>query len=173
MLRAKSLNKFVLTSTLLVFVTFIFLISILLYISLNEYIKKEAVKKAESAAILTVSYIEKQFERALLNARFLSFLLETIKDQSNPSRDDVVKILKNIVENNSEFLGAWVVFEPDAFDARDYEYTNSPGAIKTEDLYHTTTVLMGIIWKAVTDTMTLLHFQTGTAFLKRQDLKQL
>jgi len=130
LLRAKSLNKFVLTSTLLVFVTFIFLISILLYISLNEYIKKEAVKKAESAAILTVSYIEKQFERALLNARFLSFLLETIKDQSNPSRDDVVKILKNIVENNSEFLGAWVVFEPDAFDARDYEYTNSPGADK-------------------------------------------
>lgn len=130
LLRAKSLNKFVLTSTLFVFVSFIFLISIFLYISLNEYIKKEAVKKAESAAMLTVSYVEKQFERALLNARFLSFLLETTKAQSNPSRDDVIKILKNIVENNSEFLGAWVVFEPDAFDARDYEYINSPGADK-------------------------------------------
>jgi len=75
LLGAKSLNKFVLTSTLFVFVSFIFLISIFLYISLNEYIKKEAVKKAESAAMLTVSYVEKQFERALLNARFLSFFV--------------------------------------------------------------------------------------------------
>lgn len=50
--------------------------------------------------------------------------LVTMKREGNASREAVLKIQKRAVEQNKEFIGISVLWEPDAFDGRDARYAN-------------------------------------------------
>ncbi|MEL7563376.1 MAG: methyl-accepting chemotaxis protein [Dehalobacterium sp.] len=50
--------------------------------------------------------------------------LITLKHSNNISRTAVLEIQKKAVEQNKEFIGISIIWEPDAFDGRDAEFTN-------------------------------------------------
>lgn len=47
------------------------------------------------------------------------------------SREDILSVLKSLVEKNPEILGAYVGYEPNAFDGRDKDYVNQYGHDQT------------------------------------------
>jgi methyl-accepting chemotaxis protein len=49
--------------------------------------------------------------------------LIALKKNNNPNREYVLEILKKAVEQNKEFVGISIVWEPNAFDGRDADFT--------------------------------------------------
>ncbi|SDC10963.1 methyl-accepting chemotaxis protein [Pelagirhabdus alkalitolerans] len=49
---------------------------------------------------------------------------ETIESNQLTSREDLIQIIKQTLQENSSFLGTWVAYEPNAFDQNDASFKN-------------------------------------------------
>lgn len=49
---------------------------------------------------------------------------ESIENNQITTRDDVINIIKQELEENKSYLGTWVAYEPNAFDQKDSVYQN-------------------------------------------------
>ena len=67
--------------------------------------------------------IKAELETALDAANTLAQVLTSIED-IELSRDEVNAMLKNVLLKNSDFVGVYTLWEPDAFDGRDAEFVN-------------------------------------------------
>jgi methyl-accepting chemotaxis protein len=66
---------------------------------------------------------------ALETARTLANALSTVKSaRAELSREAVDSILKTTLERNSDFVGVYTAWEPDAFDRQDSRFVNRPGS---------------------------------------------
>jgi methyl-accepting chemotaxis protein len=93
--------------------------------------QKAAVKSAhdlasESGQAIATS-VQREIETAADSARTLAETMEAMKLQKNTNRDLVSGIIKQIADSHPEFLGAWTIWEPNAFDGQDVKFTNKPG----------------------------------------------
>jgi len=89
-----------------------------------------ATKYARVQAKHTASSIKGELEAALDTARALTHMLAAIKDDEfniEVSRDEVGGILKNVLEENSQFAGIYTGWEPDAFDNMDIAFAHTEG----------------------------------------------
>lgn len=72
--------------------------------------------------------VEDSLNRAMSTARSLARVMEAnIQGSQSMSREDVNRILRQLLEANPDLLGTYVAFEANAFDGRDNEYVNKPG----------------------------------------------
>lgn len=79
-----------------------------------------------------ISYQIKSFiEDGLIASRILANTMEGLKESGFTNRAEIDAMLKKVVEKNDFFLGAWTVWEPDAFDGNDYLYRNSETSDET------------------------------------------
>ena len=58
-------------------------------------------------------------------ARSATFAIEGIRESGVPDRKAASFILRNILINNPQILGSWVIYEKDAFDGNDKSHLNS------------------------------------------------
>ncbi len=84
-------------------------------LSSSSYSASEIAGKGYAAEVMG------RLDDGLMAAEQLSIVAGALKGMGT-SREDAVRLLEHYIVENSEFGGAWFVFEPDAFDGRDSEY---------------------------------------------------
>ena len=87
----------------------------------------EALDKAKEMAYRHGNQVQASVEVALDAARTLAHSLEGMKKRGVPPRDMIDGILKNVLEQNPSFIGAWTCWEPNALDGRDQDFINAVG----------------------------------------------
>jgi len=89
---------------------------------------QNAVAQATSKAITESLRIRSDITSGLGAARSLSQAVEGLKLGENATREQVINIQRLLTERNSEFLGVWTGWEPNAFDGRDADFINGDGS---------------------------------------------
>lgn len=77
--------------------------------------------------------IKAELEIALDEARALASVFEASAQADKPilNRDQANQILKHFTETHPNFLGSWLIFEPNAFDGKDADFINTKGHDQT------------------------------------------
>lgn len=77
--------------------------------------------------------IKAELEVALDEARALAKVFEATMQADEPilNRDQANHILKHFLKTHPNFLGTWVIFEPNAFDGKDADFVNTKGHDQT------------------------------------------
>ena len=89
-----------------------------------------AKKYARTQAKQIANHIRVELVAALDTARALTYTLAAIKDDDlkiEIGRDEVSGVLKNVLENNPQFVGIWTGWEPDTFDHLDIAFAHTEG----------------------------------------------
>jgi len=92
----------------------------------NRLIAKET---SQHYGYLVRGEIEVALDEARALADVFGALINSKKDDF--SRDAANVVLKNLIEKNKNFLGAYVLFEPNAFDGKDKDFINAIGHDQT------------------------------------------
>ncbi|MGM0611552.1 MAG: methyl-accepting chemotaxis protein [Thermodesulfobacteriota bacterium] len=88
--------------------------------------RKDAVAHVKEKARKHASNVAIKLEDAQDKSAALSAVLKGYKKQdSMPNREVVNAMLESFLEENPQFLGVWTVWEPDAFDGRDVEFSGT------------------------------------------------
>ena len=92
----------------------------------NRLVAKET---SQHYGYLVKSEIEVALDEARALADFFGALINSQKTEF--SRDSANVVLKSFIEKNKNFLGAYVLFEPNAFDGKDKNFINATGHDQT------------------------------------------
>jgi PAS domain S-box-containing protein len=108
---------------LLLFVATIFITTLVVigYSSSNNAYKK-ADKLASLKAQKIAASVKNYLDLAMITTKEASIIIETIRKEGHIDRDDVLLILKVILENNKNYYATWTMWEPNAFDNLDSIY---------------------------------------------------
>jgi methyl-accepting chemotaxis protein len=88
----------------------------------------EALDKAEQIAYRYGGSVKAEIEVAMDAARTTAQLFEGMKNGTViPDRMDLNRMLKQLLERNSHFIGVWTCWEPNALDGRDAEFVGKEG----------------------------------------------
>ena len=78
------------------------------------------------------NYVKNIMDRPNDVARAVASMFMGLKSEGDEiTREIAIKMLKRTLEEHSEILGLWTVWEPGAFDGKDSLYVNRPGHDKT------------------------------------------
>lgn len=100
-------------------VTYLFII-----ISVISNTTKEAKDKTKEMAGHYSNEIQAVIEDGLVTARTLAESFEGMKESQNVSRDVMITMLKHVLSNNKNYIGAWTCWEPNALDGQDSKNIN-------------------------------------------------
>ena len=103
-------------------------------ISLRNSSLQAAEQEAVAVAQQDAARVEIELNGALETARTLAQALASIKSGEIPatlSRDQVNAMLRQVLQENPQFLGIYTLWEPDAFDGLDSNYVNTEAHDKT------------------------------------------
>lgn len=113
-----------------VLIVFIALFGTVSYITRNESI--------EQAKLLSLGLsreyaqeMKNQLEPPLIVARTVAGILEGMINTGSGYREQVKRILREVLERDDRFVGVWSCWEPNAFDFRDANFASSPGHDET------------------------------------------
>ena len=125
-IRLKLQGKITLLVLSAVLIVFIALFGIISYITRSESV--------EQAKLLSLSLsreyaqeMKNQLEPPLIVARTVAGILEGIVNTGSGYREQVKRILRDVLERDDRFVGVWSCWEPNAFDFRDANFASSPG----------------------------------------------
>ena len=97
--------------------------------SMYQMAKENSENAATEKANYFSSRVKAEIEVPLDMARSLAHAISS--DQNSQAealgRDEVSEMLRQIVMRNPNFLGAWTLWEPNAFDGQDSQFANSEG----------------------------------------------
>jgi len=121
-----------LNNKLLILITFFsaFIIVIIIVLYTNKT-KKADFSKADlilESKVKDVAYLNKiEFERTFLNIKSVFSIIEGYRSISDlQKRNYFIQALSKVVENNPEFTGIGMIWEPYAFDGLDSMFNDSP-----------------------------------------------
>lgn len=105
----------------------IILAGLLVYVGTanNRMAVDSAVSLAETSAEKVAVSVQKELELAMNAARTLADSFAGMKSSGMADRETVHAMLKKVLESNASYLGTWTVWEPNAFDGLDSNYTNT------------------------------------------------
>ena len=87
------------------------------------------LQMANLAAIeKTQNYANSFNARLVANQEIGRTLAHTLEKYRTNDRQEIIDTLENLLDKNPEILGAYVGYEPDAFDRMDEGFANSPGS---------------------------------------------
>ena len=123
----RSIKTKMLTSILIVvlaiFITSIGFITVSSYrIQQREtlnYVKSETEKYAE--------IVQDELTKALSISTTTAEVFAGIKQNGSENREEIISIMKTIIERNTDLVGIWTVWEPNKLDGKDSEYANKTG----------------------------------------------
>ncbi|MDX9800641.1 MAG: methyl-accepting chemotaxis protein [Spirochaetia bacterium] len=134
---SKKINKKSIRNKLVIFmassIIIIFLISGFVISAMVFNIqKKDATLYMEALSRENANLADTQLELAMDAARAAADIFSLFEYVNADNRRELFSaFLKKIVNNNSDFLGAWTCWEPDALDGRDESFKNTPGHDET------------------------------------------
>lgn len=98
----------------------------------SEHITTISTELAETVAKEKANEANQRISNAIIAARTLAETMEAVvKDNNSLTREQANTIIKRLLEENPEYLGILVAFEPNVFDGKDSEYVNAPGHDET------------------------------------------
>jgi methyl-accepting chemotaxis protein len=113
------LNVYILTAFFIVF-----------SITLAVIVKNAADKSRESAREFAelkgkevASKIKNYFDYAMQSSNTLVQTALAMKEDGDPSRELVHAMMKNVLEKNENYYAVWTMWEPNAFDGKDEQYS--------------------------------------------------
>lgn len=118
-------GKTMLTILIPVLLTFLLVIGYSSY-SFYEEQKISAEATAEAISEKYANELEAEFEIANDAARTISNIAAGFIENGD-SREILDNSIRKVLENNEDFSGVWMGFEPNAFDGKDEEYINTEG----------------------------------------------
>jgi methyl-accepting chemotaxis protein len=128
MLKFKSLKTKLITmigfAVLISFITTIFFVTI----RSNDMAKRSSFKEAKQTALNYGNYVKAEIEVGMDSARALAQACEGLKNAEKIDREALNSMLKNVLEENQNFLAVWSVWEPNALDGKDDEFINKAGS---------------------------------------------
>lgn len=93
---------------------------------------QSAQKEVELTAQSESSLIQRELDTAMDSARTLAATLKGIKtDRSSLSRGQVNALLKEVLIENPNYTGVYTLWEPNAFDGKDFQFVGSAGHDET------------------------------------------
>jgi len=123
----KKTNKSLTIAIIITIITAMVFLFLFLFLGINH--RKDVYNDAKILAteISRKASIEMEvyLSKAILIARSMEQQALIIKKLNGP-RQDIYSILVNVLRDNPNFLGAWTLWEPNAFDGKDYMHTNDP-----------------------------------------------
>ena len=90
--------------------------------------KKQAMAYGDDLSQRYAADVKATVGDALNQARALRAALEGLKEGGTPRREDIDKILYNLLATHSSYLGSWTGWEPNALDGLDANYANAPSS---------------------------------------------
>ena len=127
------LKKLRLTGKLMASIGVVAMISFIVTVS---FITINATKLAKKNAIMLIEAQSREYsneirlaiEDAFAASRTLAYSVKRMKEQNNLiKRETLISMIEGILKENKNFLGIWLVLEPNAFDGLDSKYKNKPG----------------------------------------------
>ena len=103
------------------------IINLVIIINVTNNTTKEAMDKTKEISSRYSNDIQLIIEEALVTARTLAESFEGMKNSQNVNRDAMNSMLKQVLQNNDDFLGVWTCWEPNALDGNDLKYIDHPG----------------------------------------------
>jgi len=89
--------------------------------------KATAFELADESARVAGTHAEEILNTAMSNARALTLSLQAMKAVKQANRELADNLLVKTLEENTGFVGAWTLWEPNAFDGIDKKYANAKG----------------------------------------------
>lgn len=107
----------------------IFILALIIGLNVSDLSTKNAEVIAEETAAHYGTIIKAELEVAMDEARALAHIFESLANVEGISltRRKANMILKYFIENNPNFLGVYVAYEPDAFDGNDKNFVDEWG----------------------------------------------
>jgi len=88
---------------------------------------RDALDRAEQTALVYAGRFGDTLNDAMGSARSLAATLAGMRTAGVPSREVALSVMKSLAEATPSYLGVWTVWEPDAFDGKDREFSGAPG----------------------------------------------
>ncbi len=122
-------KNFPLKSKLVIYIVVgVFLILTVSTAVIISTVTSQEEKLAYQKSIEMASSYANQFDADMKGSRAVAKTLAlTMEDYKASNRSEVIGILENILRKNPNLIGAYVGYEPNAFDGRDAEYVNASG----------------------------------------------
>ncbi|MCT4687946.1 methyl-accepting chemotaxis protein, partial [Vallitalea sp.] len=100
------------------------------YLMVNAYtnVKKERVENIQMQTHNISKEMEEILNEASKDVKALASTFINMKENNWTNRDVIIKLLKNQMEQNDNYIYAWTIWEPNAFDNQDSSYINQPGS---------------------------------------------
>ncbi len=86
-----------------------------------------AYQVAEETAHKNAWLVQGRLERLLEKARMLEIILLELVQQQIHDREFINDLLITTIKKDQDILGAWTLWEPNAFDGKDVDFVNAPG----------------------------------------------
>jgi len=93
--------------------------------------RQQSFNLAESVASENANRVDAMLEVGMDAMRTLAHVFEALKAADQTDRPMCDEILRQVLQENPEFLAVWTCWEPNAFDGRDASYVNRPGTDAT------------------------------------------
>lgn len=120
-------NKILFSTGFVVLVSFICVIWLVSTKSV-EMAKTSAFKTASHTATQYSNQVTSELNVPMNSIRTLASTFEGLKDTNNTDRASMNSMIINVLKDNPTFLATWTVWEPNALDAKDANYANTPGS---------------------------------------------
>ncbi|ADQ84794.1 methyl-accepting chemotaxis protein [Methylovorus sp. MP688] len=92
-----------------------------------EVEKKTALKLVDESALVGREQAQEILDRAVVTARANARTMLAMKATHQESRAAVDNLLANSLRQNPDLVGAWTLWEPNAFDGKDKDFVNAAG----------------------------------------------
>lgn len=92
-----------------------------------EKARQIAEEKTMDAAKAEGLQIQRIVEERLIIARTMKEVALSLRTNGDANRSMMSEFLADILKSNKGLVGAWIAWEPNAWDARDQEFKNLPG----------------------------------------------
>jgi methyl-accepting chemotaxis protein len=89
--------------------------------------EKTALMYAQELATRNGAQVGAELNATMTAARTMAHALAGLKATGQADRIEADALIRNVLEGSPQLLGAWVAWEPNAFDGRDAEYVDKPG----------------------------------------------
>lgn len=101
-------------------------------IQASRSVKMEAIEKNRELAHRFSAEVANEINTALNASRTLGDVFTAIKNSTSiPDRDVMNAMLRQVLNENPNFFAVWSVWDPDALNARDSEFSGAPGHDET------------------------------------------
>lgn len=107
---------------------FIVITMIICFLSTMIYQRQTqtATELAEGKSREYAVYVQEGLDEGMDVADNLAQDLVRIVEEQSSDRQEVINMLENELGKNSDLVGIWCAFEPDAFDGKDQQYVDAP-----------------------------------------------